>query len=222
MTTLGRPRQFDRESALHAAMLVFWRKGFLATSMNDLCDAMGIRSPSLYAAFGSKENLYIEAVRRYDAVGRSLIWDHVADGPDARGGMRSVLLAAARVMPENQDSPAGCLVTLAGGEACMETLADATKQVRLDALAILCERIERAVATGELPRSTNVASLGRFYLSVVQGMAVQARDGADQAELEGMAEAAMAAWPGAAQAKPKPKRATKSASSSKMSSEKRR
>ena len=62
MAAMGRPREFDRDAALEAAMFLFWRKGFAATSMNDLCDAMGISSPSLYAAFGSKEALYLEAV----------------------------------------------------------------------------------------------------------------------------------------------------------------
>ena len=64
MATIGRPREFDRGAALEAAMLAFWRKGFAATSMNDLCDAMGVRSPSLYAAFGSKEALYLEEIGR--------------------------------------------------------------------------------------------------------------------------------------------------------------
>ena len=73
MPITGRPRGFDRDAALQAAMLLFWRKGFAATSMNDLCDAMGIRSPSLYAAFGSKEALYLEAVR-------ALRPDHWASG----------------------------------------------------------------------------------------------------------------------------------------------
>ena len=88
---MARPREFDRDVALQAAMLVFWRKGFLATSMNDLCDAMGIRSPSLYAAFGSKENVYVEAVQLYNGIADSLIWNRIDDGPSVREGMRKVL-----------------------------------------------------------------------------------------------------------------------------------
>ena len=65
MAVIGRPEGFDRDAALEAAMVLFWRKGFAATSMNDLCDAMGVRSPSLYAAFGSKEALYLEAIEHY-------------------------------------------------------------------------------------------------------------------------------------------------------------
>lgn len=193
MKVLGRPRAFDRESALHAAMLVFWRKGFLATSMNDLCDAMGIRSPSLYAAFGSKENLYVEAVQRYNAAAHELIWNRIDDGPTVRDGMRKVLLAAAAVLPGHPEAPSGCMATLATGEEC--TAPQTAKTARDDGLKMLRTGLERAVATGELPASTNTGHLSRFYLGIVQGMAVQARDGAGQAELEGMAEAAMAAWP---------------------------
>src|ERR1700748_2492416 len=113
MAAIGRPREFDREAALQAAMLLFWRKGFAATSMNDLCEAMGIRSPSLYAAFGSKENLYVEAVGRYNADAYSLIWGHIEDGPTVRASMQKLLRAAARVLPGHEEQPSGCLVTFA-------------------------------------------------------------------------------------------------------------
>ena len=84
MAVIGRPREFDREAALQAAMLVFWRKGFAATSMNDLCDAMGIRSPSLYAAFGSKEALYLEAMEHYVKTVGPTIWDKLGASERAR------------------------------------------------------------------------------------------------------------------------------------------
>jgi AcrR family transcriptional regulator len=195
MATSGRPREFDRDTALHAAMLVFWQKGFLATSMNDLCEAMGIRSPSLYAAFGSKEALYMEAVERYNAAANSLIWDHIADGSTAKDGVRSVLLAAAEVLPGSKDIPSGCMVNLAAGDGCAEPIAKTVKSARHGGLRAFRSGIKRAVASGELPRSTNVDRLSRFYLGVVQGMAIQARDGATRAELAGMAEVAMGAWP---------------------------
>jgi AcrR family transcriptional regulator len=197
MAVMGRPREFDREAALHAAMLVFWRKGFFATSMNDLCDAMGIRSPSLYAAFGSKEDLYIEAVQHYNAAARRLIWDHIDEGPTVREGVRKLLLAAAAVLPGDEGVPPGCMVNLATVGADFpgpipRTLQDA----RLDGLKVLRSAIRRAVTAGELPRATNVNRLSRFYLGVIQGMAIQAHDGATRNDLAGTAELAMAAWPG--------------------------
>jgi AcrR family transcriptional regulator len=195
MATSGRPREFDREAALHAAMLVFWQNGFLATSMNDLCEAMGIRSPSLYAAFGSKEDLYIEAVERYNAIADSLIWSHIEDGPTARDGVRSVLLAAAAVLPGSSEAPSGCMVNLVAGDGCTESIAKTMKSARRGGFKAFRSGIKRAVASGELPGTTNVDRLSRFFLGVIQGMAIQARDGATRAELTGTAELAMGAWP---------------------------
>src|ERR1700743_43149 len=83
MAVTGRPRAFDRELALEAAMTLFWRQGFFGTSMTDLCDAMGIRSPSLYAAFGSKEALYREAIDHYVRTIGTPVWDKLEEGATA-------------------------------------------------------------------------------------------------------------------------------------------
>jgi AcrR family transcriptional regulator len=197
MAVIGRPREFDRDAALQAAMLVFWRKGFLAASMNDLCDAMGIRSPSLYAAFGSKESLYLEATEHYVKTVRPSVWDRLWDEGTARTCIENFLLAAAKGLLEYGEKPSGCMVTLAViGEACPEAISNAITKARLDGLALLRSRLNAALADGELPHSTDIGHLSRFYLSVFQGMAIQARDGATRAELEGMAGIATAAWPG--------------------------
>ena len=95
MAVIGRPRAFDRDAALEAAVLVCWRKGFSAASMNDLCDAMGIRSPSLYAAFGSKEALYLEAIDHYVRTIGHPVWDKLEEGATARAGVENLLLAGA-------------------------------------------------------------------------------------------------------------------------------
>jgi AcrR family transcriptional regulator len=177
MTITGRPRGFDRDAALEAAMLLFWRKGFATTSMNDLCDAMNIRSPSLYAAFGSKEALYLEAVEHYARTIGPPVWDKLAEGTTARAGVES-LLAAAGVSDE---WPAA--------------ITDVVSKVRLEVLGELRSRLKTGLAEGELPASTDIDGLSRFYLSVFQGMAIQARDGATAAELRSIAAAAMTAWP---------------------------
>src|SRR5580692_5396413 len=107
MAITGRPRGFDRDAALEAAMLLFWRKGFSAASMNDLCDAMSIRSPSLYAAFGSKEALYLEAVEHYVRTIGPPIWGKLAEGATARASMEALLMAAAEILPQSSSAPAG-------------------------------------------------------------------------------------------------------------------
>ncbi len=196
MAIIGRPREFDRDEALKAAMLVFWRKGYAASSMTDLIDAMGIKSPSLYAAFGGKEALYIEAVDHYaDTVG-PLIWGHLSDGSAARAGVESLLLAAVDSMSRCDITPGGCMVTLAGvGEENSEAIRATTRRIRAHCLDMFRVRLTHAVTAGELPASTDVERLSRFYLSVYQGIAIQARDGAPAAELAGIVDAAMRAWP---------------------------
>jgi AcrR family transcriptional regulator len=196
MPVIGRPREFDRGAALEAAMLLFWRKGFAMTSMNDLCEAMGIRSPSLYAAFGSKEGLYLEAVDHYVRTVGPPVWDRLAEGVTARAGVESLLLAATESLPKSRATPAGCMAALAAvGDESPPAIANVAKKVRLEMLVNLRSRLQGAVAEGELNASTNIDHLSRFYLSVFEGMAVQARDGATHAELRGVAAAAMAAWP---------------------------
>ena len=196
MAVIGRPREFDRAAALEAAMLVFWRHGYLATSMTDLCDAMSIRSPSLYAAFGSKEALYLEAANHYaDTVGTA-IWQQLTDGANARAGVEKVLMAAVKSLPESGLAPAGCMVTLGAlSEECPGEIGETFKRIRLDCLERLRARFKQAVTDGEVPASTDIERYSRFYLGIYQGLAVQARDGARSAELKGMAEAALAAWP---------------------------
>jgi AcrR family transcriptional regulator len=197
MAIIGRPREFDRDAALEAAMVLFWRKGFAATSMNDLCGAMDVRSPSLYAAFGSKEGLYLEAIQHYVEVFGPRVWDRLAEGATARAGVENVLLAATEILPESHVTPAGCMAALgAVSDEWPAGIAEVVRKIRMEMLGMLRSRLETGVANGELPTTTDLASLSRFYLSVYQGMAVQARDGASAAELKGLAAAAMSAWPG--------------------------
>jgi AcrR family transcriptional regulator len=196
MAIIGRPREFDRAAALEAAMLAFWRKGFAATSMNDLCDAMDVRSPSLYAAFGSKEALYREALERYVETVGPPVWGKLAEGATARAGVENLLLAATESLPESHVTPAGCMAALAAvSDEWPAGIAEVVRKIRVEMLGMLRSRLEAGVANGELPPTADIEGLSRFYLSVYQGMAVQARDGAGAAELRGVVGAAMSAWP---------------------------
>ncbi|MDH6259281.1 TetR/AcrR family transcriptional regulator [Bradyrhizobium sp. BR13661] len=193
----GRPREFDREAALEAAMLLFWRKGYAAASMNDLCEAMGVRSPSLYAAFESKEALYLAAFEHYVATEAPPVWDRLGEGATAREGIANLLTAAAEILPKSRIAPAGCMAVLgAVSDDWPAPIARAVRKVRLEMLGNLRARIAAATASGELPAATDTEALSRLYLSVYEGMAIQAKDGATQAELSAVAKAAMAAWPG--------------------------
>jgi AcrR family transcriptional regulator len=197
MAVIGRPREFDRDAALEAAMRVFWRKGFATASMNELCDAMGIRSPSLYAAFGSKEALYLEAMEHYVRTVGPPVWDNLLTATTARAAFENVLLAGMETLPESGVTPAGCMAMLAAvGDEWPAAIIDIARNIRLEVLGKLRARLETGVSEGELSPSTDIDGLSRFYLGVFQGMAIQARDGATSAELKGLAAAAMKAWPG--------------------------
>jgi AcrR family transcriptional regulator len=195
MSARGRPRSFDRTAALAAATQLFWRKGYSATSIAELCAVMGIGSPSLYAAFGSKPALYLEALSHYEATHAPLIWSGLDTAATARDAVQDFLMASAAVLPA-KGRPGGCMVTLASvGEDDAEVLCDRLVAGRATALSLLEARLARGMGEGELPAGTNHKALARFYLGVQQGMSVQARDGAGCAELEAMAHMAMAAWP---------------------------
>ncbi len=177
-------------------MLLFWRKGFASASMTDLCEAMGVRSPSLYAAFESKEALYLAAFAHYVATEGQAVWDKLAEGATAREGVENLLVKTADTLPKTRNEPAGCMVALgAVSDEWPASIAREVKKVRLELLDNLRARLKAAVASGELPDATDVDALSRFYLSVIQGMTIQARDGATQAELRAAAKAAMAGWP---------------------------
>lgn len=192
----GRPREFDRDKALQDAMLVFWGNGYHAASIPDLCQSMGITTTSLYAAFGNKEKLYIEAIDLYMRASQELLWTHLEKTKSAREGLRNLLLATVDVMTDNSTHPVGCWTTLAQVDEDMPTaVAAAIRKARSDWLDVMRAHAAAAVEAGELPASSDVASLGRFYTGMVQAIGVQAHDGATKAELDRLVDVAIAVWP---------------------------
>jgi len=192
----GRPREFDREKALTDAMLLLWRKGFHATSLRDLADELGIRMPSLYAAFGSKEALYVEAVGLYMRITRDLLWAHLNGLLPAREAIREMLLATAKELTNREAHPGGCMVTFAATDEDMPAaVVEAIRNARRDWLDIIRVRLEAAVTEGELPSSIDVNSLSRFYMAIVQSIAIQSHDGVPLTELRNIVDIAMSAWP---------------------------
>ena len=192
----GRPRSFDREAALARATRLFWLKGFEATSIADLTEAMGIGAPSLYAAFGSKEALYIEALNYYVASYECFSWARFQAAATAREAVESYLMdSAAALTGSFGDIPHGCMVTLSsvGSEGHSE-LGELVRSERAAPLDRLKARLSRAVAEGELPASVDIHALARFVQTVQSGMSILARDGTSRAELEAVARTAMLGW----------------------------
>ena len=195
MAERGRPRSFDRNAALTRAMEVFWSQGYEGASISDLSEAMGIGSPSLYAAFGSKEALFREAIELYGRTEGPAIWDAVENAPDARSAVAGFLTATAHSF-SRPGKPRGCMVVLSQLNAteASASVCAALRENRAQGQSGLEARLRQAVAAGELPVSTDVAALAAFYLTVQQGMSIQARDGASEEKLLAVAKGAMAAW----------------------------
>lgn len=192
---IGRPLSFDREAALHQAMLLFWRHGYEATSLSQLTAAMGISPPSLYAAFGDKKQLFLEAVGRYTS-SRLGAADVIEQAPTAREAVWTLLQGTA-VAFTDPDLPAGCLL-VSGAINCSPASVDvqaALSEIRLDIEGRLRARIQRDVDAGLLPGGTDARVLAALYMTLMQGMSNQARDGATRDTLVALAHAAMNAWP---------------------------
>ncbi len=183
----GRPLSFDRDQALHAAMLLFWRHGYEATSLADLTAAMGVTPPSIYAAFGDKKGLFLAAVDRYLS-GPVTSASIIADAPTARDAARG-LLAAAVVGFTGADTPPGCLLASAAisCSAAAADVAEALAARRRGIEAHLRDRIE----ADDLPDADARAA---HVMAVVQGMSTLARDGAGRDKLARVAEVALRGW----------------------------
>jgi AcrR family transcriptional regulator len=190
----GRPREFDVDQALERALRVFWRKGYVGTTLQDLTKAMGINRPSLYAAFGSKEGLFRKALDRYDE-GPACYVREALNEPTARAVAERLLLAAIDVVTDRRN-PHGCLM-VQGALACGEAAESVRRELvsrRLAGETALRERFERAISDGDLPVDSHPADLARYVAAVIQGIAVQAAGGASRAELRRVAAMALRAW----------------------------
>lgn len=195
MVRRGRPRAFDRNAALSTATELFWKKGYESTSIAELCDSIGIEPPSLYAAFGSKDNLYSECLDYYQQTISPLIWDGLDKSSTAKDGFASVLQGTAKVLPSTIRA-SGCMVTLsAAGEDEETALGKKVKAARKAGLKLFEVRLRRGIADGDVSRRVNVKAVARFFLDIQQGMSVQARDGASNRALKEIASLAMKAWP---------------------------
>ena len=191
----GRPRSFDERAALEAALSVFWKHGYEGASLADLTRAMGINRPSLYAAFGNKEELFRRALDHYTA-GMAGLRESALRQPTAREAVAKFLLTAADGLGGGRN-PRGCLLVQsalvcgAAGEAVKQELIGR----RAAARSAWRKRFQKAKTDGDLPAEADPGALARYVSAVTAGMAVEAVNGADRTELRQLAELALAAFP---------------------------
>jgi AcrR family transcriptional regulator len=196
MTPPGRPRSFDRQIALRQAMDVFWALGYEAATLAGLQEAMGgITAPSFYAAFGSKEALFREAVELYSSTLGAPMLNALAEGRSARASVEALLRSAVRAF-RKPGKPRGCMLVLAamnsGGDN--RGIAEFLRKLRARRRRAIEHRLRRAIKEGELPATLDAPALASFYATVIDGLAIQARDGAPRKALEFAVQSAMDAW----------------------------
>jgi len=190
----GRPRGFCPEEALETALQLFWRKGYEGTSMSDLTEAIGVNRPSLYTAFGSKEELFRKVLDRYTEKHDTALTAALAQ-PTARGVAEALLLSSGHE-PSESEAP-GCLL-VQGALAC----SDEGDSVRYElsrrrevVVEMLRRRFEQAHREGDLPANVQPADMARYVVTMMNGMSVQAAGGAGAGALCRVAEIALRAWP---------------------------
>ena len=176
-------------------MLLFWRHGYEATSLNDLTAALGVKPSSIYTVFGDKKHLFLEAVGRYlsgPVTSESLI----AEAPNGRDAARALLRASAQGFT-GADTPAGCLLA-SSAISCSHGASDVQEElaaIRRGIEARLRDKIVASIDAGAMPAHTHAEALAGLTMAVIQAMSTLARDGATLEKLLLVVDAAMQAWP---------------------------
>ena len=192
----GRPRAFDRGDALDCAMHLFWQRGYEATSVSDLTVAMGITPPSLYAAFGDKKRLFLEAVDRYQNGRGSFAQRALCEEPTAERAMRCLMMGTIDSFFEPGSSK-GCMVVLAATNCTTESndIFEELADRRRLAERLVRDRIAAGREANEFPADTDVDTLAGTIITTLYGISIKARDGASRASLRKVVEQVMSMWP---------------------------
>ncbi len=191
----GRPRKFNYEDALDQAILVFWKKGYEGTSMPDLTEAMNMNRPSIYAAFGNKEELFCKALERYSE--KAIFFARTQlDKPKLKESV-SALLCGAVTSYSCKESPKGCMA-VQGALACSDDakIAQEFSVMRREKMVeVLKQRFDRGVNEGELPNKTDTLDLARFFITIIQGLSIQSASGVKDEALRAIAHRALSILP---------------------------
>jgi AcrR family transcriptional regulator len=188
----GRTRQFDVNEVLDRALEVFWACGYEGATLPELTRVMGINRPSLYAAFGNKEQLFRKALDRYQTGPMSFLTEALRK-PTARAVVEAIFSGFVR-MQRDRDKARGCLI-VSGALACGEEAESVRRELARLRQSVVTALRERFEQDGDLPIGTDYATLARYIATVLNGLAVQAASGATEKELRLVSALAMQAWP---------------------------
>lgn len=191
----GRPRVFDMDEALDKALEIFWKRGYEGASIAELTETLGINKPSLYAAFGNKEELFKKTLSRYVSGPVAFIQEAI-NQPTAYEVAQSFLTQAVEFFSDTQH-PKGCLIVQAAlfGSADSLMIKDLLAKYRYSYEHQLAKRFEKAIKEGDLPADANAETLAKFLSTLHQGMSVQVTSGASKGELMQIVEFALKSWP---------------------------
>jgi AcrR family transcriptional regulator len=191
----GRPPAFCHEQALERALHVFWRRGYEGASMAELTEALGMNKPSIYAAFGNKEELFRKALAHYQQGAVAYVGEAL-QAPTARQAVETLLRKSAELLT-NPANPRGCMM-VQGALSCGESATAVQQELigrRRGFEEALVRRFEQAKAAHELPADTDCRALAKYIATVHQGMSVQATSGATREELDRMIDLVLKSWP---------------------------
>jgi AcrR family transcriptional regulator len=191
----GRPRKFDMEQALDTALKLFWRHGYEGASVALLARAIGVNVPSLYAAFGNKEALFLKAVERYSTVNGGF-YHEALNKKTAREVARHILDHEVKLVTL-PDAPDGCLMVQGAlvTSPNSENIQKMMSGMRRTAEKWMADRFKRAKQEGDLPPDADPAALAGYLMTLNSGLAVQAKSGAGRKELKKVVEIVLRSWP---------------------------
>lgn len=197
----GRPRTFDKEQALDAALAVFWRRGYQGASLSELTESMGLTKPSLYAAFGNKERLYLAALQRYREQQLIQHAKALASEPDLKKAMRKFLHSVAGMLTA-EELPGGCMVVNSVvscdiGALPKRVVAAIGETVNQSSAGLLRSRFQDELSRRNLPEGTPVEQLADYFSAFMSGMAVMAKMGITSDRLFDAIEHALCVLPDA-------------------------
>lgn len=194
--TLGRPRKFDKDLALDTALQVFMQKGYEATSLTDITEALGINRPSVYAAFGNKEELFAQALAKYNQ-GPIAYLNDVLSEKTSRDVVKELLMKSVELLT-CAEQPRACLaiqssisseLAVAG---IQQNIVDGLHQIEVN----IKNRFDQAIAQGDLPKDTDSWLLTKYVTTIHKGLSIQASNGTSAEELYGIVEITLQSWPG--------------------------